>query len=475
MPGQEEIDKTIREIEALELFGVTILPLYGQMSSEDQDRIFEKISGRKIIVATNIAETSVTVPGIRHVVDSGLIKQIEFDSSTGIETLAARPHAKSGCIQRAGRAGRLAPGECWRLYTEEDFNNRQEFQTPEIQRSSLAHVVLMMKKIGIEDVRSFEFIDPPDAQMLEQALDTLKTLGALDEGEQITETGETMAELPLEPHIARMVIESEKHNCVETICTIVSFLGGRSVFVRPRGKEYEADEAHYRFRVPESDFLSLLKVWQEYEANHYSNSWARENFLHSKVLNEARQVRYQLFRALRRNGIRVSESEDPEAIGKSIAAGLIENLMEYYSRHSYRRVKDNETGFFIHPSSSTFGHFPKFFVPAEIVKTKKTYARIIQEVKPEWIREIAPQLTQEEAHQAYYDPEKDRVIRKIDIYLKGSYTVLTEEERELTGEEAVEAFAEALAQGKIDLPFAKHNKEVIKTVNDLWRRAEGKL
>jgi len=473
MPGQEEIDKTIKEIEALRLSGLTVLPLYGQMSPEEQDRIFEKINGRKVIVATNIAETSVTVPGIRHVIDSGLIKQIEFDPSTGIETLTARPHAKSGCIQRAGRAGRLAPGECWRLYPESDFNNRPEFQTPEIQRSNLAHVVLMMKKIGIEDVESFEFIDPPETKALEQAIDTLKTLGALDENERITEIGEIMAELPLEPHIARMVIEAEKHNCVETICTIASFLGGRSVFVRPKGKESEADAAHSRFKVPESDFLTLLKVWQEYEANDYRDDWARNNFLHTKMLAEVRQVRYQLFRALRRNGIRASESRDPEAIGKSIAAGLIENLMEFYSRHSYCRVKDGESGFFIHPSSATFERKPKFFVPAEIVRTKKTYARIIQEVKPEWIREIAPQLIREEVREAYYDSATDRVLRKVDIYLKGSYNPFIEEERPVSGEEATRIFAEALAQGKINMPFVSHNKQVMETINDLWRRAGG--
>lgn len=309
MPGQEEINKTIREIESLKLPGITVLPLYGQMSPEEQDRIFKKMTERKVIVATNIAETSVTVPGIRHVIDSGLIKQIEFDLSTGIEMLAARPHAKSGCVQRAGRAGRLTSGECWRLYSESDFNNRPEFQTPEIQRSNLAHVILMMKKIGIDDVRSFEFIDQPNVKALEQAIDTLKILGALDENEKITDIGETMAELPLEPHIARMVIEAKKYKCVEAICIIASFLGGRSVFVRPKGKESEADAAHRRFKVPESDFLTLLKVWQEYEANDFRDSWARENFLHSKMLAEVRQVRYQLFRILRRNNIHANESQ----------------------------------------------------------------------------------------------------------------------------------------------------------------------
>jgi HrpA-like RNA helicase len=178
---------------------------------------------------------------------------------------------------------------------------------------------------------------------------------------------------------------------------------------------------------------------------------------------------------LRRNGIRASDSQDPEAIGKSIAAGLIENLMEYYSRHSYRRTKDNKTGFYIHPSSSTFGHDPKFFVPAEIVRTKKTYARIIQEVKPEWIPKIAPQFIKEKPCEPYYDPEKDKVMQKINIYLKGSHNAFMQEEREVAGEEAVRVFAEALAQGKIDMPFVKHNKEVMETINDLWRRAEGKL
>jgi ATP-dependent helicase HrpA len=193
------------------------------------------------------------------------------------------------------------------------------------------------------------------------------------------------------------------------------------------------------------------------------------------MLGEARQVRYQLFRVLRRNDIYASESQDPEAIGKSIAAGLIENLMEYYSRHSYRRVKDNESGFFIHPSSATFGHTPKFFVPAEIVRTNKTYARIIQEVKPQWIQEIAPQLIREKPQEAYYDPVNDKVLRKVDIYLKGGYGAFMQEERPLAGEEAMKVFAEALSRGTIDLPFVRHNKQVMETINDLWRRAEGKL
>lgn len=475
MPGQEEINKTIKEIKKLKLVDTTLLPLYGQMSPEEQDKIFKKTVERKIIVATNIAETSVTIPGVSYVIDSGLIKQMEFNSSTGIETLAVRPHAKSGCVQRAGRAGRVASGECWRLYSENDFNNRSEFQTPEIQRSNLARVVLMMKKIGVKDVKSFEFIDQPKTKVLEKAINTLETLGALDENKDITKIGETMAELPLEPHIARMVIEAEKHNCVESVCTIASLLNS-SIFIRPKGKEDEADAAHQHFKVPESDFLTLLNVWQEYTINNYRDKWARDNFLRSRALAEARQIRFQLFRALRRNGIHTTQSQNPEAISKSVAAGLIGNLMESDSRHSYRRVNDNETGFFIHPSSATFEHGPEFFVPAEIIETSKVYARTIQEVKPKWIREIAPQLTKEEIQETYYDLVNDRVVCKIAIFLKENYSLLTKEEQLLSdSEETMKVFAEALAQGEIDLPFIKQNKQIIETINDMWCRDEGKF
>lgn len=475
MPGFEEIKRTAQWIEEMGVADIAVLPLYGDMSAEDQDRIFEDMPTRKVIIATNIAETSVTVPGVRHVIDSGFIKQMEFDPQAGIEALVARAHAKSGCIQRAGRAGRVAPGECWRLYPEADFEKRPEFQTPEIKRSNLAHVVLMMKQIGIEDVKSFEFIDPPEVQILDSALDTLKTLGALDEQERLTEIGELMADLPLEPERARMVIEAQKHNCVESVCTIASFLGGRPVLTRPKDKEVEADRAHQQFKVPGSDFLTLLKVWQAYMANDFRDGWARENSLNSKVLAEVRQVRYQLLRSLRRNGVHASDIEDPEAIGKAIVAGRIGNLMEYSGRHAYRRVKDDRGGFYLHPGSTAFGREPQLFVCDEVTRTTKPFARTIQEVKPEWLREVAPQLTREELGEVRYDPAADQVVQKVAVFLKGSYRELLAEQRAVAGEKATRVFAEALAAGRIELPFVRANKETIDALNDVWRRAEGNI
>ena len=480
LPGQEEIESTIEQIERFGLADTVILPLYGAMSPEDQDRIFRDQGKRKVVVSTNVSETSVTVPGIKHVVDSGFIKQMEFNPETGIQSLVTTPHAKSGCIQRTGRAGRISAGECHRLYDKDDFEDRPEFQAPEIQRSNLANVVLTMKRMGIEDVGSFEFIDPPEPEAIKLAIETLKTLGALDENENITNTGEVMADLPLEPHIGRMIIEAERRQCVETVCTLAAFMSTRSVFVRPKGEALFADQAHMQFRLPESDFLTLWKVWKAYEANNFNRQWARDNFLHSRVLEEVRDIRFQLFRALKRNGIRVTENNDPDAIGKSVASGLIGNLMEYEGFYSYKRIKDDEGDFYIHPSSSTFGTNPRFFVPGEIVKTTKTYARVIQTIKPEWIKEIAPQLVKEEVSKVYYDSVSDTVKKKVVLTLKGSNRELQVEEREASGKEAAEAFATFLAQfmfypveGESQYPFIGHNREIIKQLNDLWNKSEG--
>ncbi|GIW69417.1 MAG: hypothetical protein KatS3mg101_0164 [Patescibacteria group bacterium] len=456
MPGKEEIDRTIEDIEKLiDPDSVEIIRLHADMSPEDQDRIFHPNSRRKIIVSTNIAETSVTVPGVRHVVDSGYIKQIEFDAETGIEQLVLRPHALSGLEQRKGRAGRIAPGKCYRLFAEDSLKERLQYQTPEIQRSELAHVVLTMKKIGIDDVEGFDFIDPPEASSLHQAIETLKTLGALDQHGNLTETGDLMAELGLEPKLGRMVIEAHKHGCVEDICTIAAFFGGKKLFVRPREKEKEADLAHAQFKDENSDFISYLNVWDAYVQNGYRDQWARENFLNGRVLDETRKVRYELLRVLRRNGILVNgngnggvHEHDKEAIGKAVTAGLIGGLMEYDRRYSFRKIDGTENGIYIHPSSSTFGISDSRFllVSAEIFKNPqgKIYASNCQMVKPEWIPEVAPQLVVPESpYGARYDSKTDAVVRDIALRLKGSIndTVVGKRREVVEGPEAVKVFA----------------------------------
>ncbi|PJA89710.1 MAG: hypothetical protein CO137_02765 [Candidatus Magasanikbacteria bacterium CG_4_9_14_3_um_filter_32_9] len=482
MPSEAEIRRTIQEIESLNLSGVDVMPLFGAMAPEDQDHIFEKNPKRKVIVSTNIAETSVTIDGVRFVIDSGLIKQKEFNPNTGIEALLTKRHAKSGCEQRKGRAGRTAPGTCYRLYSEADYTGRDAYQTPEIARSNLDHVILAMKKIGIEDVRSFDFIDRPKEEAITQAIETLKMLGALDANEKLTKIGETMSELPLRPEIARMVIEAKKYRCTGKICTIAAMMGEKSVFVRPREKEYEADEAHAQFKNGDSDFLKLLEVWEQWSATGFNDKWAREHYLNVRQLFEVREIRSQLMRKLKHQKIDVDDAKnnDTEAIQKCIVSGMIQYFMVSSGRFTYERAvlgkSSNPGGIFIHPSSSSFHKRPQMMIGTDVVTTSKTFARRCQPVDAKWLPEIAPQLLEEGDKSLRYDVENDSVIENVRYSIRGRYGTIAEQEREVTDDTVVaEQFVRALAEGKVDLPSVKHNVDTIHALQALYTRSGGKV
>lgn len=486
MPGEEEIYKTIEAINngfeesGLKKEDFVCLPIYGRLDPEEQDKIFRPTKERKIIIATNIAETSLTPNKPVNVIDSALIKMTNFNSSTGIGSLDLIRHAKSGLKQREGRAGRLDNGVCDHLITAEMFKNLPDFQMPEIQRSNLAQVVLTMKKIGIDDVESFEFIDPPSKESIQHALETLIELGALDKNEKITSIGEIMAELPLEPYISRMIIEAEKYGCVEEVVTIAALMGEkRSFFARPRGKETEADTAHEKFKGNESDFISLLKVYKDFIDCHFDERWARENFINIGALFNARNVRGQIFRTLKHSGIRTKYKQDfdfSENVEKSIAAGLIGNLLKRGYRYSYVSVAGKKkTDVFIFPASECFGEAPEFMVAGKIEANPKgkKYAKFCQRIKPEWLKEIAPQLLEERAGSVFYDSENDKVMQKIELSLKGYGDVISKENREALKEEAAKEFARALLRGSLGVQFVKRNEEILEEAKNIWLRAEG--
>jgi len=482
MPGKAEIQQTIKQIESLGIKEVEVLPLYGAMASEDQDKIFLKSAKRKIIVATNIAETSVTIDGVRFVVDSGLIKQKEFNPVTGIEALTVKQHAKSGCEQRKGRAGRTAPGVCYRLYTEQDYQNLPDFQTPEIARSNLDHVILAMKNGGIEDVRGFDFIDRPSESAISQAVETLKMLGALDDQEKLTAIGKVMAELPLRPEISRMVLEAEKHHCVGKICTIAAMLGDKSIFARPKGKEHEADTAHNQFAKEGSDFLRLLEIGRQWSAAGFSEGWAIDHYLNVRQLFEVREIRSQLMRVLRKRGVPVDDANgnDPVEIQKCIAAGLIQHLMAYSGKFAYERVvqgtEQRSDRIYIHPSSTVFSMKPELMIGADVMRTSKTYARSCQPVDPTWLPEIAPQLLREYDKSFSYDPEQDSVIELSRLGLKGRSSPLVEQRRIVKDhEKAAEVFMKALVEGKVDLPCVERNNEAMELLHSLYVRSGGMI
>ena len=407
MPGKKEIIDTIEKIEAIVGNStVDIFPLHAELSPEDQDKIFTNTPKRKIIVATNIAETSVTIDGIIHVIDSGLIKQTQFDPRSGIEQLVLTEHAISGLNQRKGRAGRTAPGYCYRLFTEESLKRRPQYQTPEMQRSNLCQVVLAMRKVGIKNIYSFDYMDHPGNEFLTWADETLTKLGSFDDNNELTEIGEWLFELAIEPHLGRMIIESlePELNCANEIVIIASFLDGKNVFLRPSGKEQEflADKAHAQFRKNnDSDFIVLLNVWKGYVASGFSDEWAKQNFLNEKVLDEVKNVRLDILDILASHGINIDPNTKPivkkDVINKAIITGLISNLMQKVDKFTLRKIDGTKSNISIHPSSVYFNNLlPKgaYLVANEIFinPQSKAFACNCVEVKREWLKDYAPEL-----------------------------------------------------------------------------------
>jgi HrpA-like RNA helicase len=431
MPGREEIEATAREIQKLNL-PIEILQLYGDMPVEEQEKIFYPGIQRRVIIATNIAETSVTVPRIRYVIDSGLIKVLRYYPEKRYAALVTEKHSKAGCIQRKGRAGRLAPGEYYALFTKEDFESRKEFSEPEIKRSNLAHIVLYMKNLGIDNIEEFDFIDKPEKKQIDEAIRDLKILGALDSDGKITDIGKEMVEYPLDPRLARMIVEAIRNNydCLYEICVITSFFGQRSVFLRPQNKEEAADKAHSRFKHPTSDFITFLKIWVEWKKNNMSQEWARENFLNFNVLIEANKIVSDLLKILGRNGVKAFANgyeeierklgieEEIEKIEKCILAGLIGNVSRRFYRFQYERLLDEQT-IYIFPGSSLMNSVGlslfTFLELRESPKSGKKFATFCQKIQPAWLVEVAPHLYKVGYYQ--YDIDREgKVIEKIEIY-----------------------------------------------------------
>lgn len=479
MSGEDEIKKVCKGLEGIS--GVSVLPLYGALSPEEQDKVFQKSDKRKVIVATNIAETSITVDGVRFVVDSGYIKQKNFDSRTGIEVLRPVFHSKSGLEQRKGRAGRTAPGKCFRLFRKSDFENAEKYTLAEMLRSNLDHVVLLMKKMGISDVKDFNFIDSVDPQAIEKALKDLRNLSAIDENENITEIGKLMADLPLEPKISRMIVESRKYHNESRICTIAAMMSvGRSVFVRPKGQEYEADNAHRKFKIEGSDFLTMLEVYEKWKENNFDKNWAFDNFLNAKLLFEVREVRSQLINTLRRSGLKISDENgnDKELISKCILSVMANNLYYAGRRGSYYSISD-ASSIYIHPSSSSFHGGGNLIMATNIVATSKAYARTCAKVDAKWVYESLPNLCNVSSvseQMAYYDHEKDKVYVRRDVSLKSVNIHLGQISEECHDPKVcASAFVYEVLSGKIKSAVLTENDEKFSLLEGYSLRTLGRV
>eukprot|EP01012_Entosiphon_sulcatum_P031654 TRINITY_DN40347_c0_g1_i1.p1 TRINITY_DN40347_c0_g1~~TRINITY_DN40347_c0_g1_i1.p1 ORF type:complete len:902 (+),score=227.97 TRINITY_DN40347_c0_g1_i1:31-2736(+) len=410
LTGQDEIEDCnaalIEKTRALgtKLKELRILPIYSTLPSDEQVKIFEPAppGGRKVVIATNIAETSLTIDGIVYVIDCGFCKQNCYNPRAGMESLVVVPISKASAIQRAGRAGRTQPGKCYRIYTKWSYDNElEENPIPEIQRTNLGNVVLLLKSLGIHDLPHFDFIDGPPAETLIKALEQLYALGALNDKGELTKLGRRMAEFPLDPQLSKTLVASEKYKCASQIASICAMLSvNNAIFFMPKDKKLNAETARKNFFKGGGDHLALLNVWEEYEATEFSDSWCKENFIQPRSMRRARDVREQLMNMMERVEIEACESEDLDNLKKAIASGYFFHTATLNKDgKSYRTIKTGSTAqtVYIHPSSHLFRKDDKddrppvkWMVYHELVLTNKEYMRNCLEIQPKWLCEIAP-------------------------------------------------------------------------------------
>ncbi|KAI3833193.1 hypothetical protein MKX03_027526 [Papaver bracteatum] len=401
LTGQEEIDHACQSLyERMKGLGrnvpeLIILPVYSALPSEMQSRIFDPAppGKRKVVVATNIAEASLTIDGIFYVIDPGFAKLNVYNPKQGLDSLIITPISQASAKQRAGRAGRTGPGKCYRLYTESAYRNEMSpTSIPEIQRINLGSTTLQMKAMGINDLLSFDFMDPPSPQALISAMEQLYSLGALDEEGLLTKLGRKMAEFPLDPPMCKMLLASVDLGCSDEILTIISMIQTGNIFYRPREKQAQADQKRAKFFQPEGDHLTLLAVYEAWKAKNSSGPWCFENFIQSRSLRRAQDVRKQLLTIMDRYKLDVvCAGKNFSKIRKAVAAGSFFHAARKDPQEGYRTLVENQP-VHIHPSSALFQRQPDWVIYHELVMTTKEYMREVTIIDPKWLVDLAPRF-----------------------------------------------------------------------------------
>jgi len=414
LPGEREIREMAEALRKHHPKGAEILPLYARLSMEEQERVFKPGGARRIVLATNVAETSLTVPGIRYVVDTGLARVNRYSYRNKVEQLQVERISRASANQRAGRCGRVAAGVCIRLYSQEDYEARAEFTDPEILRSSLASVILRMKSLRIGNVEDFPFLEPPTPRMISDGYQLLDELGAVDEKRELTQVGWQLAKFPIDPRIARMVIGAQRENCLREVLIIASALSVQDPRERPFERADTADRAHEPFRDERSDFLAYLKLWDFFDealkhrkSNRKLVATLHESFLSHRRLREWRDIHGQLAALVGELGLLPNEKPATyEQIHRALLAGLLGNVGTRSEDGSAEYLGARGIRFMIFPGSALRKATAKWVMAGELVETARLYARTVARMEPEWIEPLAVRLVSRQ----YFDPhwEKDR-------------------------------------------------------------------
>ncbi|WP_206673583.1 ATP-dependent RNA helicase HrpA [Pseudactinotalea terrae] len=418
---------------------VEVLPLYARLSAAEQHRVFEAHTTRRIVLATNVAETSLTVPGIRYVVDPGTARISRYSSRTKVQRLPIEAVSQASANQRAGRCGRVADGICIRLYSQADYDSRPEFTEPEILRTSLASVILQMTALGLGDVAAFPFVDAPDARAVRDGMQLLTELHALEvtasarrggdaSGNRLTDVGRKLAQLPIDPRLGRMLVEAERLGCVREVMVIVAALSVQDVRERPADAQQQADEKHRRFADPTSDFLSLLKLWDylREQQNELSGSafrrLCRAEFLHHLRVREWQDVHSQLRQLAKPLGMHVNPRDrgatDPDRVHQALLAGLLSHIGAYDERkRDYLGARG--TRFVIFPGSGLAKKAPAWVMASELVETSRLFARTVARIQPEWVEPLAEHLLKRTYSEPHWSSKQGAAMVKEKVLLYG--------------------------------------------------------
>ena len=422
LSGEREIRDTAEALRRLDMPSTEILPLYARLSTAEQHRVFRPHGGRRIVLATNVAETSLTVPGIRYVIDPGFARVSRYNRRTKVQRLPIEAVSQASANQRAGRCGRIGAGICIRLYSEDDFSSRPEFTDPEILRTNLAAVILQMAAIGLGDIASFPFIDPPDARNIRDGIDLLEELGAIQPGSgrsgepRLTPLGRRLARLPIDPRLGRMVLEAESAGCLREVIVIASALSIQDPRERPTDKQAAADECHSRFRSGDSDFLGYLELWsylQESQEELTSGQFrrlCRREFLNYQRVREWQDVAGQLRQAGRETGIRPNaEAAPPEAVHRAVLAGLLSHIGLWDSlRQDYLGARSSHWA--IAPGSVLYRRSPRWVMAGELVETNRMWGRTVARIRPEWIERLGAHLTKRSYGEPFWDDRRAAAV-----------------------------------------------------------------
>lgn len=506
LPGEREIRDVAEALRKHHPPGTEILPLFARLSSAEQDRIFKPGGGRRIVLATNVAETSLTVPGIRCVIDPGYARIRRYSVRAKVERLQVEKTSRASASQRAGRCGRVAAGICIRLYSEEDFNSRPAFTDPEIRRSNLAAVILRMQALGLGDVDEFPFLEAPDPRAVADGFQLLEELGAMDEARRLTPLGKQLAQLPIDPRIARMILAAQKENCLTEVLIIAAALSSQDPRDRPLSAQEAADTAHRRFQDERSDFLGFIKIWRFYEQAliHKKSSrklaqLCRDNFLSALRMREWRDIHGQLAVMVKEMGIRPNEIEaDYAQIHRALLTGLLGNIGFKSDSREYLGARGIK--FSIFPGSVLFKPnpsqppllrggesapadkgesrrvSPKWLMAAELTETTRLYGRTLARIDPEWIEPLAGHLIK----RSYFDPHWEKKAARVSAYERVTlYGLVIEPKRKIhygpiDPSEAREIFIRsALVEGEFHskAPFFIHNRTLVEEIEELEHKA----